>query len=53
MIDRLWEDLSLGNPDKSHDLTLTMVEQCHKVTVHDPVIKLKCSQSTFFSVNLL
>ena len=40
MIDRLWRILVKGIPDKSHDQTLTMVEQCHKVIVHDPVIKL-------------
>ena len=40
MFDRLWEDLVKGIPDKSHGQILTMVEQCHEVIVHNPVIKL-------------
>ena len=36
-----------GIPDKSHDQTLTMVEQCHEVKVHNPVV-----HKQLFSVNL-
>ena len=36
-----------GIPDRSHDQILTMVEQCHTVILHNPLIKLQCSQTTF------